>query len=107
MANSIISNISRILTSEIVGKLASVSGLDRSVTQTAISAVVPSILSALAGLVAKPGGAPQLANALTRQPADIPANLTSNIIGSASTGKGTNLLSSLLGGTALGVLPRP
>jgi hypothetical protein len=104
MANSIISNILRILTPEVVAKLASKSGLDRSVTQTAINAAVSWILSALTGLVAKPGGAPQLANVLAQQPTDIPVNLTSNLTGAATTDKGANLLSSLLGGTALGVL---
>jgi len=105
MANSIIATISRFLTPEVVGRLASASGLDRSVAQTAVGAAVPSILSALAGLVAQPNGARQLADTLAQQPADMLGSITSGLTGSALTGeKGTSLLSSLLGGGALGVL---
>jgi hypothetical protein len=105
MASSILSTVSRFLTPEIIGKLASASGLDRSVTQTAVGAAVPSILSALTGLVSQPNGARQLANAVAQQPTDILANIGSSLTGSALTGeKGTSLLSSLLGGAPLGML---
>src|SRR5262249_34853517 len=105
MANSIIATISRVLTPEVVGKLASATGLDRSVTQTAIGAAVPSILSALTNLVAQPGGAQRLTNAMAQQPADILGSISSSLTGSALTGeKGTSLLSSLLGGGGLGAL---
>src|SRR5215831_3773088 len=93
MANSIIATISRFLTPEVVGRLASASGLDRSVAQTAVGAAVPSILSALAGLVAQPNGARQLADTLAQQPADMLGSITSGLTGSALTGeKGTSLL---------------
>jgi sporulation protein YlmC with PRC-barrel domain len=105
MANSIISTVSRFLTPEIIGKLASASGLDRSVTQTAVDAAVPSILSSLAGLVSRPNGARQLANAVAQQPTDMLANIGSSLTGSALTGeRGTSLLSSLLGSGPLGAL---
>ena len=101
MANSIVSTISRLLTPEVVGKLASASGLDRSITQTAVGAAIPSLLNALTDLVARPGGARKLANAVAEQPTDVLASIGSN---RASADRGTNLLSSLLGGGALGVL---
>jgi hypothetical protein len=105
MANSIISTVSRFLTPEVLGKLASASGLDRSLTQTAVGAAVPSILSALTGLVSQPGGARQLANAVAQQPSDILGSVASSLTGAAMTGdRGTNLLSSLLGGGPLGLL---
>jgi hypothetical protein len=105
MASSILSTVSRFLTPEIIGKLASATGLDRSVTQTAVGAAVPSILSALTGLVTQPNGARQLANAVAQQPTDILANIGSSLTGSALTGeKGTSLLSSLLGSGPLGLL---
>jgi hypothetical protein len=99
MANNIVSTISSFLTPEIVGKIASASGLDRSTTQTAVSAAVPSILGALANAVAKPGGAAKLATAVAAQPPD----LLGNIIGSLTNPtqmatQGGSLLSSLLGG---------
>jgi sporulation protein YlmC with PRC-barrel domain len=105
MANSIVSTISRFLTPEVIGKLASASGLDRSVTQTAVGAALPSIVNALAGVAAQPNGARQLADAVAQQPTDILGSITSGATGLPLTGeKGTNLLSSLLGGGALGVL---
>jgi Bacterial protein of unknown function (DUF937)/PRC-barrel domain len=105
MANSIMAAVSRFLTPELVGKLASASGLDRSLTQTAVGAAVPSILSALAGLVGQPSGARQLANAVAEQPANILAGIASSPTGSTLTGEeGARLLSSLLGGGPFGVL---
>jgi hypothetical protein len=105
MANSIMAAVSRFLTPELVGKLASASGLDRSLTQTAVAAAVPSILSALTGLVAQPSGARQLAIAVAEQPANILANIASSPTGSTLTGEeGARLLSSLLGSGPFGVL---
>jgi hypothetical protein len=105
MANSILTSISSILTPEVIGRLASATGLDRSMAQTAVGAAVPSILSALANLAGRPGGAQQLANATTGQPADILGSVASSLTGSAQVAdRGTSLLSSLLGGGALGVL---
>jgi hypothetical protein len=105
MANSIIATVSRFVTPEVVGKLAAASGLDRSLTQSVIGAAVPSILSALTGLVAQPSGARQLANAAAEQPADILGGITGSLTGSALTGvEGADQLSSLLGGGAFGAL---
>ena len=105
MANSIVATVSRFLTPEVVGKMASASGLDRSIAQTAIGAAVPSILNALTGLVAQPSGVRQLASAVAEQPANVLGNITSSPTGSALTGEeGANLLSSLLGGGVLGML---
>ena len=105
MANSIVSTISRFLTPEVIGKLASASGLDRSVAQTAVGAALPSILNALTGVAAQPNGARQLADAVAQQPTDLLGNITSGAAGLPLTGeRGTNLLSSLLGGGALGML---
>jgi sporulation protein YlmC with PRC-barrel domain len=103
MANSILSTATRFLTPEVIGKLASASGLDQSVTQTAVGAALPAMLNALTGVAAQPNGARQLADAVAQQPTDILGSITSGV--SALTGeKGTSLLSSLLGGAALGAL---
>jgi hypothetical protein len=105
MANSIISTISRFMTPELIGKLADASGLDRSLTQKSLDAAVPSVLSALTGLVAKPGGARQLSNAVAQQPTDILDSITSGLTGSSLSGDtGTRLLTSLLGGGPFGLL---
>jgi hypothetical protein len=103
MANSIVSAISRYLTPELVGKLASATGLDRSMAQTAVGAAVPSILSGLANLAARPGGAQQLASAVAAQSTNI--SLANILTGSAQMAdRGASPLSSLLGGGAVGVL---
>jgi sporulation protein YlmC with PRC-barrel domain len=103
MANSILSTATRLLTPEVIGKLASATGLDQSVTQTAVGAALPAMLSALTGVAAQPNGARQLADAVAQQPTDILGSITSGV--SALTGdRGTNLLSSLLGGASLGAL---
>jgi len=67
---NIIEAVSRMLTPEIVGKLATASGLDASIGQKAMGAVVPSILAGLVEAVQKPGGARSLAKAVSDQPAD-------------------------------------
>ena len=103
--NNLVSTISGLLTPEVVGKLATASGLDSAIAQTAVSAAVPSILSGLAGLAATPGGGRQLASAVAQQPTDILGSILSGLTGSAPKAeKGTGLLSSLLGGGALGML---
>jgi sporulation protein YlmC with PRC-barrel domain len=105
MANSIVSALSRILTPDVISKLATASGLDRSLTQSAIGAVVPAILSALTGLVDRPGGARQLSDAVARQPADVLSGIEDGRAGLAQmANRGTGLLTSLLGGGALGTL---
>ena len=83
MASSIVCALMRILTPEVVGKLATGSGLDRSLAQSAIGAAVPAILSALTGLVERPGGARQLTDAVTRQPADVLSSIANGRAGLA------------------------
>jgi sporulation protein YlmC with PRC-barrel domain len=105
MTDNLVSAISRFLTPELIGKMASVAGLDRSTTQSAVGAFVPAILSGLTDLVAKPGGARQLADAVSEQPAGMLSNLAQALGGSTmSAEKGTGMLSSLLGGGVLNTL---
>jgi sporulation protein YlmC with PRC-barrel domain len=105
MTDNIVSAISRFLTPELIGKIASVSGLDRGTTQSAVGAFVPAILSSLADLAAKPGGARQLADAIAEQPSGTLSNLAQTLGGtSMSAEKGSGLLSSLLGGGVLNTL---
>src|SRR5215831_1603547 len=105
MTNSILSAMTSLLTPEVVGRLASACGLNPSTAQTALGAAIPSILSGLAGVAGRPGGAQQLANAVAAQPADILGRITGGLAGSAQAAdRGSSLLSSLLGGGALGLL---
>lgn len=105
MTENLVSAISRFLTPDLIGKMASVSGLDRGTTQSAVGATVPAILSSLADLVAKPGGARQLADVIAEQPSGMLSNLAQTLgTGSMSAEKGGGLLSSLLGSGVLSTL---
>jgi len=105
MSENIVSAVSRFLTPELVGKIASASGIDRSTAQSAVGACVPAILSGLSDLASKPGGARQLADAIAEQPAGLLNNLAATLGGSAqSAEKGGGLLASLLGGGVLNTL---
>jgi hypothetical protein len=107
---SCIATLSHNLTPDIVGKLATACGLERSSAQTAIAAAAPLILSALADLVNQPGGAKQLAKAVAAQPADTLSSFSSSLTANNLTGstymaiRGADLLASLLGGRTPGTL---
>src|SRR5215468_6168303 len=102
MANDIVSAISSFLTPELLGKLATASGLDRTMTQTAVSAAVPSILSGLAGIAGSPDGARQLAAAVADQPSEVLATIGRSFAGSGQMAeKGAGVLASFLGGSTL------
>lgn len=103
MSDNIVSAVSRFLTPDLVGKMASASGLDRGTTQSALTAFVPAILSAFSDLAAKPGGARQIADAIAEQPAGMLTNLAPTL-GGQTAEKGGGMLSSLLGGGVLNTL---
>jgi Bacterial protein of unknown function (DUF937)/PRC-barrel domain len=105
MTDNIVATISRFLTPEILGKMATATGLDDATAQKAASASVPAILGGLADLAAKPGGARQLANAVADQPSGLLSTLASAIGGNAQLQeKGSGILASLLGSGTLGTL---
>ena len=103
MAIDLVSAIGRYLTPEVVGKVASASGLSGTIAQSAVTAAVPSILSALVNMVATPGGPKKLADAVASQPGSVLAEIASKSNGSALT-QGSNLLSSLMGGGVANLL---
>jgi hypothetical protein len=103
--SDIVSTISRFLTPDVVERLATASGLDRTSAQKAVAAAVPSILGGLVGVAGKPGGARQLASAVAEQPTDFLQNLAKSLTGSTNMAeKGTSVLSTLLGGGAVSML---
>ncbi len=105
MAFNIVSAVARYLTPEVVGKIATASGLNGSVAQSAVNAAVPAILSVLTSVADKPGGARKLADAVAEQPADMLTSLASKLTGPAQmASQGSSLLSSLLGSSMSGVL---
>jgi hypothetical protein len=110
VVSSIVSTLQFILTPDIVGKLATACGLERSMAQTATAAALSTILSAFTNLVDRREGANQLAKAVAAQPADILRSISSDLTANNLTRsaymavRGTDLLASLLGGRALGTL---
>jgi hypothetical protein len=100
MATNLVSLIMQFLTPDMIGRIASALGLDRSNTQTAIGAAVPGLLAALSGVAAQPGGGQKLVDAARQQSGTL-GNFASMIGTGAKTSlieKGSQVLSSLLGG---------
>jgi hypothetical protein len=100
MATSLVSLVLQALTPEIIGKIASALGLDRSAVQKAVSAAVPAILAAIVGVATKPGGARRLSEAVSREGPSTLNNLGRTLEGSgyrALAEHGSGLLDSLLG----------
>jgi hypothetical protein len=97
MTSNILASISEMLTPEIIGKLATASGMDRTIAREAVNATVPAILNSIADLVMKPGGARKLISAVDEQSGDL-ESLSNQLVGpSQAASSGINLLSSLLG----------
>lgn len=104
MTSNILASISEMLTPEIIGKLATASGLDRTIAKEAVGATVPAILSSITDLVMKPGGARKLMSAVADQSGDL-ESLSSQLVGpSQAASSGINLLSSLLGSRTPNIL---
>jgi uncharacterized protein DUF937/PRC-barrel domain protein len=105
MTDNIVSTISRFLTPELISKMASATGLDRTMAHKATAAAVPAILTGLADTAAKAGGARQLANAVAEQPSELLGNIANSLSGAQQMAdKGASQLSGLLGGAVPGML---
>ena len=105
MTENMISAISRFLTPELIGKMASATGLDRGAAQKATEASVPAILGALMNTAGQPGGARQVADAIAAQSPGLLGSLATSMGGLGQVAdKGSSALSSLLGGSTLGSL---
>lgn len=98
------------LTDDVLGKLGSAIGESKENTKTAVGAAVPGLLSILASLVSSKGGADRLIDALRQVQQQAPAALGG--LGDILSGnqpnevkeKGGDLLSTLLGSSALPVI---
>jgi hypothetical protein len=104
MATSLVSVVMQFLTPDMIAKITSALGLDRSVAQKAIGGAVPALLASLTDLASTSNGARQLTNVLAQQQPGALDSLRS-AIGSADqtalTATGSGMLSGLLGGGAL------
>ena len=99
MAVNLVSLIMQFLTPDMIGRIASALGLDRTNTQTAIGAAVPGLLAGLSGVAAQPGGAQKLVDTVRQQTGALGS--FANMIGASGQSslieKGSQILSSLLG----------
>jgi len=107
MSTNLVSAIMQFATPELIARIASALGLDRSTAQKAITAGIPAILAGFAGLASKTSGAQQLSGALEQ----VRPGALENIIGAigspsqtARSEEGTDLLSSLMGNSRLSAL---
>lgn len=109
MAANLMSVVMQFLTPDMMAKIASCLGIDRSIAQKAIGGAVPALLSGLADVASTPHGARQFGNVLSQQPPGSLESLKTIIGGSSSSPStladtGSNLLSGLFGGGAMEAL---
>ena len=100
MATNLVSLVMQFLTPDMIGRVASALGLDRSKVQTAIGAAVPGVLAGFGNVASQPGGAQKLADAVRQQTGAL-GNFASMLGTGGQTSfveKGAQMLSSLLGG---------
>jgi hypothetical protein len=105
MAASLVSVVMQFLTPDMIAKIASALGLDRSVAQKAIGGAVPALLSSFADLASTPNGARQLTNMVTQQQQQGSLDTIKNLIGGSGQNTlaetGSSMLSGLFGGGTL------
>jgi Bacterial protein of unknown function (DUF937) len=100
MATNIVTLVMEYLTPDLIGRISTALGLNRNNAQTAIGAAVPALLAGFSGVAAQPGGAQKLVDAAKQQTGTL-GSLANMIGGQGQTSfieKGTQMLSSLLGG---------
>jgi hypothetical protein len=99
MATNLVSLVMQFLTPEIIGRVATALGLDRTLVQSAINAAVPGLLAGLGGVATQPGGAQKVAEAAKQETGTL--GKFADMLGGGSQStfieRGSQLLTSLLG----------
>ena len=108
MAINLVSLVMDFLTPDMIGRIASVLGLDRSAARSAINSAVPSLLAGFSNVAAQPGGAQRLAGAAAQQTGVLEG--FSRMLGmddqSSLIESGSQMLSSVLGNQDQNALSR-
>jgi hypothetical protein len=104
MAANLASVVMQFLTPEVIEKIASSLGLDRTATQKAAGGAVPALLAGLSDLVATPAGASQLSKLLSQQSGGSPADLVRDADPQGLAATGANMLSGLFGGRVMDIM---
>jgi len=106
MSTNLVASAAKLLTPELMSRIASALGIDSSTIEKALTAGVPGLLAAFTSLVSRPGGAARLADAVAQQPPGILTSIAN--AGPASQrdliDSGVGTLSSLLGGNTMSAL---
>jgi hypothetical protein len=103
MSTNLISLALEYLTPEVLTRISSTLGLDRTVIGRACSAAIPALFGQFANLTSTGEGASRLFSAVTQQDTNILDNL-SKTMGGPAEGAGLSSLRSLLGGSSLSAL---
>ncbi len=107
MSTNLVSTIIQLLSSNVISRIATSLGLEKTEVQSGVDAGVPALLAALTSLVSKPGGASALNGVIAQQQPGLLSDL-SNVIGSSAQDdvmkSGMSAMSSLLGGSTLSSL---
>ncbi len=107
MSTNLVSEITQVLSSNLVARVASSLELGKPQVESALQAGVPTLLAALSSLASTPGGAAALNTAVAQQQPGVLSSLASIVGGSgqkALIDSGAGVLSSLLGGTTMSSL---
>jgi hypothetical protein len=103
MASNLVTAVMQFLTPDMIAKIASALGIDRSVAQKAVSGAVPALLAGLTDLVSTPNGARQLGNVLTQQSGSL--DTLKGLLGGSDSrslaDSGSSMLSGLFGNGAM------
>ena len=99
MATNLVTLVMQFLTPEMIGRVATALGLDRTLVQSAIGAAVPGLLAGLSGVATQPGGAQKLVEAAKQETGTL--GKFADMLGGGGQSnfieRGSQLLMSLLG----------
>ncbi len=106
MSTNLVAAATKLITPELMSRIASMLGIDQSAIEKAISAGIPGVLAAFTSLVGRPGGTARLADAVTQQQPGALANLAgAGVAGQRDmVDSGLGTLASLLGGSSTSTL---
>jgi hypothetical protein len=100
MAINLVSLVMQYLTPDMIGRIATALGFDRTKVQSAVDAAVPGLLAAFSDVTTQPGGAQKLADSARQQVGSL-GNFASVLAAGGQASlleKGSQMLSSLVGG---------
>jgi len=99
MATNLVTLVMQFLTPEMIGRVATALGLDRTLVQSVISAAVPGLLAGFSGVATQPGGAQKLVEAAKQETGTL--GKFADILGGGGQSnfieRGSQLLESLVG----------